>query len=122
MFMRPSSLRALLLALAMVFQAIAAGTGVARAAPSLFEATFSEHCEKTLGNAEPADTRHGLGHHGCEACCLCAGPPTASVTQDIPTVISPRAVRSIGFLSERTIGAPVQIARAQFARGPPRPF
>jgi hypothetical protein len=120
--MRPSSFCALLLALALVFQTAATGAGVARATPSLFEASASAHCEKSSGKADAADAHHRQRHHSCESCCLCSGPPTVSFIQFIPVVVSPRAIRVVGFLSVETSGVPARLAQAQFARGPPRRF
>jgi hypothetical protein len=120
--MRPSSLRALLLALAMVFQTIAAGAGVARAASGPIEASFAAHCEKSSGNADAADAHHEQRRHSCDSCCLCSGPPTASFAQFVPVVISPRDSRVVSFILVETCGVPARLARAQFARGPPRPL
>jgi hypothetical protein len=119
--MRQSSLRALLLALTMVFQTIVAGVGVARAAPEGLRAGVSAHCSRIFAGAgDAADPHHERRRHNCDACNLCAGPPDVGFVDFVPLVLSPRGSRVAHFLSVSTSAAPSRLAGAQFARGPPR--
>jgi hypothetical protein len=123
MIMRQSSLRALLLALTMVFQTIVAGAGVARAAPDGYGTAVSAHCVKSAASAGDATDRgRESRRHMCDACSLCAGPPAAAFVGFAPLVISPRASQVAGFQFIATSGVPTRLAYARFARGPPRPL
>ncbi len=115
--MRPSSLRALLLALAMVVQTIAGGIGVARAAPT--ELALSEHCGAASKADGAADSHQDGRHRHCESCCLCAGPPAVSLATVEPVLVTPRAFRAVGYILSETSALPARLAHCQLARGPP---
>ncbi|WP_363349313.1 hypothetical protein [Methylocystis echinoides] len=116
--MRPSSLRALLLAFALVIQTIAGGVGVARAMPG--ELALKAHCAEMAGQAgEGADSRHQRRHQHCESCCLCAGPPGVSLTEFAPAPMAPRAYRVAAPIPGDAGGVTPRLAQARFARGPP---
>ncbi len=78
--MRLSTFRALLLVLAMVFQTVAGGAGIAHAASISPEETLSAQCHQLRTGERPAaDDR--LGHrHNCQSCLLCGEPPPAWVS------------------------------------------
>lgn len=115
--MSPSSLRALLLALAMVVQTIAGGIGVARAAPT--ELALSEHCGAASNADGAADSHQGGRHRHCESCCLCAGPPAVSLTTVASILTRPRAFCATGYVLREASAFPARLAYSQFARGPP---
>ncbi|MGE5389352.1 MAG: DUF2946 family protein [Hyphomicrobiales bacterium] len=84
--MNVSSLRALLLALAMVLQTIA---GVARAASADAGAALLLHCEsKAVQDDKAAGGGHSRHHH-CDACSLCAAPSSVYVPDGGPFLILP---------------------------------
>lgn len=117
--MQPSSLRALLLAFAMVLQAMAGGFGAAHAMPG-FEQGVSTHC----GQTSAAD--HSAGEAGrdthrqmCESCLLCAGPPPLSVAAFDSVHVPLRAFQRVRFIGSESAKAPPRLACARLARGPP---
>jgi hypothetical protein len=118
--MRPSSLRALLLAFVMVMQAVAGGAGVARAAPDGFDPRISSHCGQShAGETGSGDTGRDAHHHMCESCLLCAGPPSIPVGVFYPVPAQPRVFHSARFTATDIALTPARLARARLARGPP---
>ncbi len=119
--MSPSSLRALLLALAMAVQTIAGGIGAARAMPAGL--ALEAHCAAMAGKADSSADSHPDGRHQhCDSCCLCEGPPAVSLTafSSIPT--EPRASWVGGHIIGETSGIPSRFAQSRLARGPPAGF
>ncbi|MGJ0506507.1 MAG: DUF2946 family protein [Methylocystis sp.] len=115
--MRKSSLRALLLALVMVVQAIAGGFGAAHATPGVTGAALA-HCVSAGGEADKAGNP-STRHQHCDACCLCAAPATASVPDPGPAPVAPRAFHVVGFSPGDARVPHARVSRSQFARGPP---
>ncbi|MBG0796604.1 hypothetical protein IYX23_02680 [Methylocystis sp. L43] len=78
--MRLTTLRTLLLILAMVIQTVAGGAGLARAASISPEETIAAHCHQ-LRAGEQSAPNDRLGHrHSCHSCLLCGEPPPAWVS------------------------------------------
>lgn len=117
--MRPSSLRALLLALAMVLQAIAGGPSVARAASASSQVSASAHCERLRAPGDAAPAKSDDRRHMCQSCLLCAGPPI--VTLGNPGDVIGRVPVSVrgGFVLSASEGSFARIAHGQRARAPP---
>ncbi|MDJ0448609.1 DUF2946 family protein [Methylocystis sp. JR02] len=121
--MRPSSLRALLLAFVMVLQAVAGGFGAARAAPSGFDPQISAHCGQShASETGSGNTGRDAHHHMCESCLLCAGPPSLPVGAFYLVPAQPRIFHSARFVAADSAGAPARLARGRLARGPPAIF
>ncbi|MEK4033691.1 hypothetical protein WOC76_15600 [Methylocystis sp. IM3] len=119
--MSPSSLRALLLALALAIQTIAGGVGVARATSA--ELALKAHCAAMTGQSEgAADSRQDGRHQHCDSCFLCAGPPAVSLAAFSSFPIAPRAMRVAGHIANETGRIPSRLAQSRFARGPPPGF
>ena len=106
--MRLTTLRTLLLVLAMVTQTIAGGAGLARAASMSQEETLSAQCH-ALRSAEQPATGDEAGHrNNCHSCLLCGGPAPALVSC---------ADYHVAALDEYAqIDAPVEAARSRFER------
>lgn len=121
--MRPSSLRALLVAFVMVLQTVAGGLGAVRATPNGFDPQISAHCGLSHAS-EPGsdDTGRDAHHHMCESCLLCAGPPSLAVGAFYPDLAQPRIFHSARFIAADSAGAPARLARGRLARGPPAIF
>ncbi|WP_036280207.1 DUF2946 family protein [Methylocystis sp. ATCC 49242] len=121
--MRPSALRALLLALAMVIQTIAGGVSVARAATLASPQAISEHCDFMRGphHGEPAGKAgsHDGRHNMCLSCLLCAGPPTISIDHRTDIVVEPRSYALIGFAPTEAGRLVSRAAQTSRARAPP---
>ncbi|MCC3247063.1 hypothetical protein LG047_17350 [Methylocystis sp. WRRC1] len=121
--MRPSALRALLLALAMVFQTIAGGVSVAHAATGASPQAVSGHCDFMRGphHGEPAGKAgsHDGRHIMCLSCLLCAGPPTVSIDQRTDIVLERRSCAVIGFTSSEILRLVSRAAQTSRARAPP---
>lgn len=118
--MRPSSFRALLLALTMVFQTVVGGMGVARASTVVAEQTISAHCEqmRAADDAAPTD-KAGRHRHDCQSCLLCAGPPSVAIDVFVDRHAILRRFALIGF-DAAAVAAPGSCTlRAQQARAPP---
>ncbi|HEY8162303.1 MAG: hypothetical protein ACR650_09455 [Methylocystis sp.] len=115
--MLSSRLRVLLLAVAMVLQAIAGATGAVRAMAGESELGY-EHC-RNAAKAATSDTRPDGQGHKCESCCLCSGPPSVSLFDCAATPDGPRAFHVLGQESVDVAGAPPRLTRAGLARGPP---
>lgn len=117
--MRLSTLRTLLLILAMVVQTVASGAGLARAASISLEETLSAHCQQVRAGEQSAPNDR-LGHrHNCQSCLLCGEPPPAwvSLTSDHDVALGEYALIDaptyvVRSLSERS-------SRAHSARAPP---
>ncbi len=78
--MRLSTFRALLLALAMVFQTVAGGAGIAHAASISPEDTLSAQCHHMRAGEQPAPDDRPGHRHNCQSCFLCGEPPPAWVS------------------------------------------
>lgn len=119
--MRISSLRALLLALAMVLQTIAGGAGVARATMSDAHPSISAHCARLLNHLHghegdaPDESDRGM----CSSCLACDEPPTAWVHDLDVSVAAQRVSTPIAPPSSDAWVRFAPVARAQSARGPP---
>jgi len=117
--MRLTTLRTLLLILAMVVQTVAGGAGLARAASISPEETLAAHCEQVRAGEQSAPNDR-LGHrHNCQSCLLCGEPPPAwvSLASDYVVALGEYALidaptYAVRSLSERS-------SRAHSARAPP---
>ncbi|PPD44065.1 MAG: hypothetical protein CTY15_08380 [Methylocystis sp.] len=117
--MRLSSLRALLLTLAMVVQTVAGGWSVAHAAAGASRTTISAHCEKMHGGGHAGDAHHG-GHPSCDnACCLCEEPGSFALSLFDAHFTNHLFVTTPGFVVSNLFSAPAPETRRRFARGPP---
>jgi len=120
--MRLSSFRALLLALAMVAQAIASGASLAHAALLSPEHTLSEPCHEHHAHeqsAPAAPAEKSSHHHNCQSCCLCAEPWhvwSADWTHD---AAAPVGYALIDFGATDLSPPPARLARSHGARAPP---
>lgn len=118
--MRLSSLRALLLVLAMVAQTVAAGAGFARAAPFSSQQTLSATCHQldAAGQSGPADK---AGHrHDCQSCLLCAGPPPVWIAAAWTThAAASLDYALIAFNAADSPAPAARAARSHCARAPP---
>jgi len=120
--MRSSSFRALLLALAMVFQTIAGGWAVARAGTGTGHTSVSAHCARLLiqmygdeGGAPASEHDHGM----CPSCLLCDEPPAAAVQGFGQILFGLRSVAPVISFSVERPRAAASVVYAQSARGPP---
>jgi hypothetical protein len=118
--MNMSSLRSLLLALAMVLQTIAGGAGVARAASADAGAALLLHCEsKAVQNDKAAGGGHSRHHH-CDACSLCAAPSSVNVPEGSPVLISPDdGHRVVSRVPDESRIVATAFSPSPPARGPP---
>lgn len=120
--MRISSLRALLLALAMVLQTIAGGASVARAATNDGGQSVSAHCARLLKQLHANDDaapEQDSGRGMCPSCLACDEPPTAWVLDlDVSVVVTQRVSRILHPSSDAQ-GRFARVEQAQSARGPP---
>ncbi|MBM3655332.1 MAG: hypothetical protein FJX06_21520, partial [Alphaproteobacteria bacterium] len=106
--MRLSTFRNLLLALAMVFQTVAGGAGIAHAASISPEETLSAQCHHLRTGEQPAPDDRPGHRHTCQSCLLCGEPPPAWVSY---------ADYHVAALDEYArIDAPVEAARSRFER------
>lgn len=125
--MRPSTLRALLLVLAMAFQTVAAGWSVARAAPGNARpptsAEVSAHCAHMLALAgvkrQGAPASESGDHGMCQSCLLCDGPPTVSLPAVSHVAAAARVCASVRQRPVETRPDFAPLAFARRARGPP---
>jgi hypothetical protein len=117
--MRFSSLRALLIALALVVQTIAGGAAVARAANGQGVGTF-HHCQTLDATAKDHGDagRSTDGTHRCHDCCLSGQAFSLAAAEN---VFSPTHRVAIIVAAERgdDSGVPARHAQSRFARGPP---
>lgn len=112
-----SSLRALLLALAMVAQTIAGGWSVALSAPAV---GVTHHCEKTSVPSERAGhAKSGAPRCACECCLLCGEPLSSPLQSEGYALAAPRDGGLALFAPETLLGPVVRTKDAWLARGPP---
>ncbi len=117
--MRLTTLRTLLLILAMVIQTIAGGAGLARAASISPEETIAAHCQQ-LSAGEQSAPNDRLGHrHNCQSCLLCGEPPPAwvSLTSDYAVALGEFALIDAPTYVGRSLSE--RSSRAHSARAPP---
>lgn len=117
--MRLTTLRALLLVLAMVMQTVAGGAGLARAAAISPEETLSALCHDLRAGEQPASGDR-LGHrHNCQFCLLCGEPPPAwvSLASDDAVAHGEYALIDAPIYAARSLFA--RLSRAHSARAPP---
>ncbi len=115
-----TTLRTLLLVLAMVAQTFAGGAGLARAASIAPEETLSAQCHHHMRAGEQPAPDDRPGHrHNCQSCLLCGEPPPAwvSLTSDDVVALGEFA----RFDAPINAGRPLseRQSRAHSARGPP---
>jgi hypothetical protein len=118
--MRFTTLRTLLLVLAMVTQTAVGGFALARAAALSPEETLTAQCHQLrAGESSAPDDKAGRGHH-CLSCLLCSEPPPARVSfvnfhivalSDLALIET-----STGAALPKLFGRP---SRAHSARAPP---
>ena len=117
--MRLTTLRTLLLVLAMVIQTFAGGAGLARTGSMSPEQMLSVQCHQ-LGADEQSAPNDGLAHrHNCHSCPPCGAPPAAWV--------SPASDYFVALGEYTLIGAPSyamrplyeRLSRAHSPRAPP---
>jgi len=108
MKMRLTTLRTLLLILAMVTQTVAGGAGLARAAAISSGQTLSASCHH-LSEAENTASNDKAGRqHNCHSCLLCGGPPAAW--------ISSVEFHVVALVAYALIDPPVNAARSRSER------
>jgi hypothetical protein len=118
--MRLSTLRTLLLVLAMVIQTFAGGAGLARAASMSPEQALSVQCHELRGDAQSAPNDK-LGHRRhCQSCLLCGGAPPAAWVSSLPDyVFAPGEYELIDAPSHAAPPLFERSSRAHSARAPP---
>ncbi len=121
--MRIKSLRALLLALAMVVQTIAGANGVAHAMAPLAPEAALEHCVNANApndaSAPSHDGHDAGGHRACQHCLFCTGGAGVATSPQSVAFIVERTVARIGFVRSQNGQAPTQVTHIWRARGPP---
>ena len=120
--MRLSSLRALLLVLAMVAQTVAGGAGLARAAPFSSQQTLFAPCHQLDAADQPGPADKAGHRHDCQSCLLCAGPPPVWVAVWAYDSATSLEYALIGFHSVDSPSLTARAARSHCARAPPRLF
>ncbi|MFO1101911.1 MAG: hypothetical protein U1E20_03280 [Methylocystis sp.] len=118
--MRFTTLRTLMLVLAMVTQTFAGGFALARAAAISPEETLTAQCHQLrAGESSTPDDKTGRGHH-CLSCLLCSEPPPAWVSVVNYQIVAPSDLALIetftGAAPPQPFGRP---SRAHSARAPP---
>ena len=94
--MRFTTLRTLMLVLAMVTQTFAGGFALARAAAISPEETLTAQCHQLrAGESSTPDDKTGRGHH-CLSCLLCSEPPPAWVSVVNYQIVAPSDLALIG--------------------------
>jgi hypothetical protein len=118
--MRLSTLRTLLLVLAMVMQTFAGGAGLARAASLSSEQALSAQCHELRADAQSAPNDK-LGHRRhCQSCLLCGGAPPAAWVSLLPDyVFAPGEFELIDAPSYAAPPLFQRSSRAHSARAPP---
>ncbi len=114
-----TTLRTLLLVLAMVFQTVAGGAGLARAASISPEATLSGKCHYMRAAEQPAPDDRPGHRHNCQSCLLCGEPPPAwvSLASDDVVALGEYARFDSPIYAERPHSE--RPSRAHSARAPP---
>lgn len=112
-----SSLRALLLALAMVMQTVAGGASLAHAASLSPEGARAERCHERSEDSSPAE-KSGRHHH-CQSCCLCAETWHAWVTDWTHDASASADYALIDFGAPAFSSLATRPARSHCARAPP---
>lgn len=118
--MRLTTLRTLLLVLAMVMQTFAGGAGLARAASLSPEQTVSVQCHELRGDGQSA-ANDRLGHRRhCQSCLLCGGGPPAAWVSLVPEhLFAPGEFELIDAPSYAEPPLSERSSRAHSARAPP---
>jgi hypothetical protein len=118
--MRLTTLRTLLLVLAMVMQTFAGGAGLARAASLSSEQALSAQCHELRADAQSAPNDK-LGHRRhCQSCLLCGGAPPAAWVSLLPDhVFAPREYQLIEAPTYASRPLSERSSRAHSARAPP---
>jgi len=117
--MRLSAIRAILLALAVVFQT-AAGGGLVAAAQNPDVVASEAHCGRDDAGGPSAPAGHAQHKHHCLSCPICAGGGVAAPWAAPAQILGVQEVLRLGLapVAER---APRSVgARTQQARAPPR--
>ncbi|MFO1125946.1 MAG: hypothetical protein U1E25_12190 [Methylocystis sp.] len=117
--MRLTTLRNLLLVLAMVTQTVAGGAGLARAASIFSEETLSTSCHHVREAENTASNDKAGRHHNCHSCLLCGGPPAAWISSVEFHVV---ALAAYALIDPPVNAAPSRferLSRAHSARAPP---
>lgn len=117
--MRLTSFRNLLLALAMVFQTVAGGAGIAHAASISPEETLSAQCHHMRAGEQPAPDDRPGHRHNCQSCLLCGEPPPAwvSLASDYLVSLGEYARFDAPIFARRPLSE--RLSRAHSARAPP---
>ncbi len=118
--MRLSSLRALLLVLAMVAQTVAGGAVLARAAAFSPQQTLSATCHQ-FHDAEQSGPADKAGHRpDCQSCFLCAGAPPVWIAAAWTTHAAASVDYAlIAFNAADSPALAARAARSHCARAPP---
>ena len=117
--MRLTTLRALLLVLAMVIQTVAGGAGLARAASMSPEEALSAQCHRLrVGEQSAPNKEIGHGRH-CHACLMCGEPPAAWISPLADYVIPIDEYALIDSPSFAGRALSERPSRAHSARAPP---
>ncbi|MEF3368125.1 hypothetical protein V3H18_16440 [Methylocystis sp. 9N] len=114
-----SSLRALLLALAMVVQAIAGGASLAQAAPPSPERAFAAPCHERYAPDDSGPAEKSGHHRHCQSCCLCAEPWHAWVADWTHDASAPVDYALIDFGATDFSSPAARAVRSHCARAPP---
>ncbi len=118
--MRLSSLRQLLLVLAMVAQTVAGGASIARAAAFSPHQTLAATCHQ-FHEAERSGPAEKSGHRpDCQSCFLCAGPPPVWLAAGWTTHAAASVEYALIAFNTADYPSPAgRAARSHCARAPP---
>lgn len=116
--MRISSLRILLLALALVVQTVAGGVSIAQAETGATTQIAAHHCENMSAPDDGAPDDHARPRGMCQHCLLCA-VPHVGIESRAAFVFATRSVATIGFSTPAATTVQVRLSTARSARGPP---
>jgi hypothetical protein len=117
--MRLSSLRALLLVLAMVAQTVAGGASIARAASMSSQQMLSGPCHQS-GAGDQSGPANKVGHrHHCQSCLLCAEPPPVWIAGWSSLSEASVQYAPISFTTADSRSLTARPARSHCARAPP---
>lgn len=117
--MRLSAIRAILLALAVVFQT-AAGGGVVAAAQNPDVVASEVHCGRDDAGGPSAPAGHAQHRHHCLFCQLCAGDGVAAPWAAPAHILGVQEALRLGLAPVTEPAPPSVRARTQQARAPPR--